>query len=123
MGNDEKPVERIEPVVEDLPLVDGALETEVKDLSDREIPEEEIMELFDEIPGDTEDIVIAGGVDEQVLREDDKIYDLVYTIEDAPQDEMAKEISEIAEKIAREIVPEIAERVIREEIEKLKSGE
>jgi ribonuclease D len=123
MGNEEKPVERIEPVVEDLPLVDGALETEVKDLSDREIPEEEIIELFDEIPGDTEDIVVAEGVGEQVLREDDKIYDLVYTIEDTPQDEMAKEISEVAEKIAREIVPEIAERVIREEIEKLKSGE
>jgi hypothetical protein len=31
-----------------------------------------------------------------------------------------KRVSEIAERIAKEIVPEIAERVIREEINKLK---
>lgn len=35
-------------------------------------------------------------------------------------DEMVKRISQIAEKIAREVIPDIAERVIREEIEKLK---
>ncbi len=35
--------------------------------------------------------------------------------------ELMKKVAEVAERIAREIVPEIAERVIREEIERLKS--
>jgi len=35
-------------------------------------------------------------------------------------EEVTKRIDEIAERIAREIVPVVAERVIREEIEKLK---
>ena len=34
--------------------------------------------------------------------------------------EIIKRATEIAERIAREIIPEIAERVIKEEIEKLK---
>jgi hypothetical protein len=33
-----------------------------------------------------------------------------------------KRAAEIAEKVAREVIPDIAERVIREEIEKLKKG-
>jgi len=37
-------------------------------------------------------------------------------------DEIMKRAQEIAEKVAREIIPDIAERVIREEIEKLKKG-
>jgi hypothetical protein len=37
-------------------------------------------------------------------------------------DEAVKKVSEIAEKVTREMVPGIAERIIREEIEKLKSG-
>jgi len=46
-------------------------------------------------------------------------------IEDAPatnnvNEEIIKRATEIAERIAREIIPEIAERVIKEEIEKLK---
>ena len=35
-------------------------------------------------------------------------------------EEVSKRIDEIAERIAREIVPVVAERIIREEIEKLK---
>lgn len=59
----------------------------------------------------------------------EKIYDLVDVIERKPKmalvdtglhDEIMKRAVEIAEKIAREIIPDIAERVIREEIEKLK---
>lgn len=59
------------------------------------------------------------------------IYDLVDVVERKPRmalvdtglhDEIMKRAQEIAEKVAREIIPEIAERVIREEIEKLKSG-
>jgi len=59
----------------------------------------------------------------------EKIYDLVDVVEKRPKmafvdaglrDEIMKRASEIAERIAREIVPDVAERVIREEIEKLK---
>jgi len=61
----------------------------------------------------------------------DRIYDLVDVIEKKPKmafvdaglhDEIMKRAAEIAEKVAREIIPDIAERVIREEIEKLKKG-
>jgi hypothetical protein len=59
----------------------------------------------------------------------DKIYDLVDVVEEDKEssikisefnDVMIKRISQIAEKVAREIVPGIAERVIREEIDKMK---
>jgi hypothetical protein len=59
------------------------------------------------------------------------IYDLVDVVERKPRmalvdtglhDEIMKRAQEIAEKVAREIIPDIAERVIREEIEKLKKG-
>jgi hypothetical protein len=59
------------------------------------------------------------------------IYDLVDVVERKPRmalvdtglhDEIMKRAQEIAEKVAREIIPNIAERVIREEIEKLKKG-
>jgi hypothetical protein len=60
-----------------------------------------------------------------------KIYDLVDVVEKRPRmaivdtglhDEIMKRAVEIAEKVAREVIPDIAERVIREEIEKLKKG-
>jgi hypothetical protein len=59
----------------------------------------------------------------------EKIYDLVDVVEKRPKmafvdaglrDEIMRRASEIAEKVAREIIPDVAERVIREEIEKLK---
>lgn len=61
----------------------------------------------------------------------EKIYDLVDAVERRPKmafvdpglrEEIMKRATEIAEKVAREIVPDIAERVIREEIEKLKQA-
>ena len=62
----------------------------------------------------------------------EKIYDLVDVVEKRPpkmafvdtglRDEIMKRAMEIAEKVAREMIPDIAERVIREEIEKLKKN-
>jgi hypothetical protein len=61
----------------------------------------------------------------------EKIYDLVDVIEKKHKmafvdpglrDEIMKRAAEIAEKVAREVIPDIAERIIREEIEKLKRG-
>ncbi len=60
-----------------------------------------------------------------------KIYDLVDVVEKKPRmafvdaglhEEIMRKATESAEKLAREIVPAVAERVIREEIEKLKKG-
>jgi hypothetical protein len=61
----------------------------------------------------------------------ERIYDLVDVVEKKPRmafvdtglhQEIMKRAAEITEKVAREIIPAIAERVIREEIEKLKKS-
>jgi hypothetical protein len=78
----------------------------------------------------------ASGFREQNVSETkvgpERIHDLVDVIERKPKmafvdaglhDEIMKRAAEIAEKVAREVIPDIAERVIREEIEKLKGGE
>jgi len=77
---------------------------------------------------------------ERVLRPGEKVYDLVDIIEDEPeepafvqerkskvavvnvgvQEEILNRVTETTERIAREMIPDIVERVIREEIEKLK---
>ena len=58
------------------------------------------------------------------------IYDLIDVVEEGTSKamtvaefdvEIMKRVSEITEKIAREMIPDIAEKIIREEIEKLKS--
>jgi hypothetical protein len=69
--------------------------------------------------------------DTRTLTEDDKIYDLVDVIEedtdeilpaDTLEDEITGVVSKIAERIAREMFPSIAEKVIREEIDRLKES-
>jgi hypothetical protein len=61
----------------------------------------------------------------------ERIYDLLDVVEKKPKlafvdtglhDEIMKRAGEIAEKVAREVIPALAERIIREEIEKLKKG-
>ena len=70
-------------------------------------------------------IVVDGRGYEKSAGNKSEIHTLVDVIEDAPainnvNEEIIKRATEIAERIAREIIPEIAERVIKEEIEKLK---
>jgi len=69
--------------------------------------------------------------DTRTLTEDDKIYDLVDVIEeesdgarpaDTLDDEIAGVVAKIAERIAREMFPSIAEKIIREEIDRLKEN-
>lgn len=77
----------------------------------------------DEVYGDNDEreiIVIDGRVYQRVVNPGDRIFDLTDVVEEGRRDEITRQVSEIAERIAREIVPDIAERVIREEIEKLK---
>lgn len=71
-------------------------------------------------------IVIDGRGYERVKLNDENIHDLTEVIEDnlltPPMDDaVMKRAAEIIEKIAREVIPGIAERVIREEIEKIKT--
>ncbi|MBW2648500.1 MAG: hypothetical protein JRC53_01585 [Deltaproteobacteria bacterium] len=69
----------------------------------------------------------------RTLTKDDKIYDLVDVVEDeegtkrvlsvdALDDEITGIVSNVAERVAREMFPFIAEKVIREEIDKLKES-
>ena len=69
--------------------------------------------------------------DSKVLTEKDVVYDLVDVVEEPRidaivggrlQDEIMKKVAEIAERVAREQFPAIAERIVREEIEKLKKS-
>jgi hypothetical protein len=100
-------------------------------------PDDRIYELVDlvddnsglEAKQDREIIVIDGRVYERMLNPEDKVYDLVDILEQGSgeplqssnlNDEIMRRVSEITQRIAREMVPEIAEKVIREEIEKLK---
>ena len=100
-------------------------------------PDDRIHDLVDviddnggaEAKQDREIIVIDGRVYERVSRPGDEVHDLVDAVEKGSSgplhdpglnDEIIKRVSEIAERIAKEIVPEIAEKVIREEINKLK---
>jgi len=94
----------------------------------------DLVDVIDDHAGtetkqDREIIVIDGRVYERVSRPGDDVHDLVDTIEKGSggslddarlNDEIIKRVGEIAERIAKEVVPEIAERIIREEIDKLK---
>jgi hypothetical protein len=100
-------------------------------------PDDSIYDLVDvvddnagaEAKHEREIIVIDGRVYERVSRLGGEVHDLADAVETGSggylhdpglNDEIMKRVSEIAEKIAKEIVPEIAEKVIREEINKLK---
>ena len=78
---------------------------------------------------------------DRLMKSGEKIFDLVDLIEEGGdpivgiekrpkvavvnmgmQDEILKKVAETAEKVAREMIPDIAERIIREEIERLKQS-
>jgi hypothetical protein len=90
-------------------------------------PEDRIYDLVDLIDSPS-GFREQSGSERNVVSE--KIFDLVDVVVDRKpkmavvdtglHDEIMKRATEIAERIAREIIPDIAERVIREEIEKLK---
>jgi hypothetical protein len=87
----------------------------------------DLTEVYEERNGrnNQEVIVVDGRGYERIAKDNKHIYELVDVAEDPSaasnlNEEITKRTIEIAERIAREIIPEIAERVIREEIEKLK---
>jgi hypothetical protein len=87
----------------------------------------DLTEVYEERNGRNkqEVIVVDGRGYEKTTKDNNNINGLADAVEsrltsNGFHDEIIKRATEIAEKIAREIIPEIAERVIREEIEKLK---
>lgn len=88
----------------------------------------DVLEGPEEGKGEQEIIVIDGRGYERTPKPGERVYDLKDVLEGgesplragAMEEEIRKIASETAERIAREIIPGIAERVIREEIEKLK---
>ncbi|MDP2268242.1 MAG: hypothetical protein Q8K46_03650 [Deltaproteobacteria bacterium] len=97
-------------------------------------PTDLIYDLVDVVEGRSpetrqEVIVIDGRGYDRVLRSEDKIYNLYDVFEEGSGSSLREGVMDaevrkialaMAEKIARELIPGIAERVIREEIEKLK---
>jgi hypothetical protein len=87
----------------------------------------DLTDVYEEINNvsNQEVIVVDGRGYEDSDKNKNEILTLIDVIEDAPaannlHEEIVKRSTEIAERIAREIIPEIAERVIKEEIERLK---
>ncbi len=95
----------------------------------------ELTEVYDERSGHERSstngkgpqqiIVIDGRGYESISPEGQNIHDLTEVVEDRPMnvqinDLVMKRTEEMIERIVRDVIPEIAERVIREEIEKLK---
>jgi hypothetical protein len=91
-------------------------------------PEDRIHDLLDVVEAVP---VLAGEAFPESMSRPERIFDLLDVVEKKPKmafidtglhDEIMKRASEIAEKVAREIIPDLAERIIRDEIEKLKKG-
>jgi hypothetical protein len=87
----------------------------------------DLTEVYEETNGrnNQEVIVVDGRGYERVTKDNKNIHELVDVVDDRMaannlQEEIIKRATEMAERITRELVPDIAERVIREEIEKLK---
>lgn len=94
----------------------------------------DLVEIVDDLnegvpKRDQEIIVIDGRVYERVSKPGDRVYDLMDIDEEGSaisasvadiQERIMKRVDEITERVVREMVPDIAERIIRDEIEKLK---
>ena len=73
-----------------------------------------------------QEVIVVDGRGYERIKQEKNIHELTDVVEDHPaalnlHQEVAAQVKEIAERIARELIPDIAERVIREEILKLKS--
>ncbi|HOW56933.1 MAG TPA: hypothetical protein PKZ12_02945 [Smithellaceae bacterium] len=72
-------------------------------------------------------IVVDGRGYKRMAKDNKEVYELVDVVEVSQpgqplnNEQVIKTVREVAERIAREIIPDIAERIIREEIEKIKN--
>jgi len=91
-------------------------------------PSDKIYDLLDVLGEDEFPAAVIQGVQGKTAGRE-RIYDLTDVVERRPRmalvdpglhEEIMRRAAEIAERIAHEVIPAVAERVIREEIEKLK---
>jgi len=72
-------------------------------------------------------IVVDGRGYKRIAKDNKEVYELVDIVNGSQpgqtpsNEQLLKTVREVAERIAREIIPDIAERIIREEIEKIKN--
>ena len=92
-----KPEDRIHDLVD---LLDPASGFRGQDMSETKAGPEKIRDLMDAVDRRPKMAFVDAGLREEIM----------------------KRAAEIAEKVAREIIPDVAERIIRDEIEKLKGG-
>jgi hypothetical protein len=101
-------------------------------MDDNSIPTDDkkifdLTEIYEERNGrnNQEVIVVDGRGYERIAKDNKYIHELVDVAGDQSaannlNEEILQRVTQITERIAREIIPDIAERVIREEIDKLK---
>jgi hypothetical protein len=83
----------------------------------------DLTEVYEEKNGrnNQEVIVVDGRGYERIVRDNKSAFAAEESMSPGyVNEEIIRQAKEIAERIAREIIPDIAEKVIREEIEKLK---
>ncbi len=94
-------------------------------------PAETIFDLIDVVE-EPQQLSTGEDARQQFAQANVKVFELTDVIEEKPLSEpvqqgmeemIAKRVAETVERIARELFPEIAERIIREEIEKLKNDD
>ena len=91
------------------------------------IDDKKIFDLTDVYEGrngrNNQEVIVINGRGYEKNAKDKNLHNIVQEVEEHQNnlnEEIIRRTTEIAEKIAREIIPEIAERIVREEIEKLK---
>jgi carbon monoxide dehydrogenase subunit G len=86
----------------------------------------DLTDVLEEKNGkNNQEVIIIDGRGYEKNVKVNNLHDIVNEVEEKRlesqlNEEIIQRTTEIAEKIAREIIPEIAERIVREEIEKLK---
>ncbi len=105
----------------------------------KEDPDKKIFELTEivdertgrgrrltDVNGAKQTVILDGRSDERGKSNSGCIHELTDVVEDRPltdqgNEALVRRTEEIIEKIARQMIPEIAQRVIREEIDKIKA--
>ena len=84
----------------------------------------ELTDVYEDRNGrNNQEVIVIDGRGYEKNAKDKNLHNIVQEVEEHQNnlnEEIIRRTTEIAEKIAREIIPEIAERIVREEIEKLK---
>jgi len=86
----------------------------------------ELTDVYEDKNGrNNHEVIVVDGRGYEKNAKDKNLHNIVQEVEETQiinnlNEEIIQRTTEIAERIAREIIPEIAEKIVREEIEKLK---